>query len=91
MPNTLPIAIAITAIIRVVTFFFSLKGAEPSGGIKFLLSVLGSLLAVVGAGHTDTINDFGSALAQLFAAVQAIYVTAKYVFRFIAPLFTKKQ
>jgi len=88
--NTLPIAIVLTAVIRVITFFFSLKGAEPSGGVKFLLSVFGSLLAVTAAGHTETINEFSSSFAQLFASMQAVYASAKYVYRLFSSVFRRR-
>lgn len=79
--QTLWPAIAIVALVRTITFIFQVLGKEPSKEFRFLLALLGSLLSVLGAGHTDSLREFTEALLAVFAASQGLYNTAK---RFIA-------
>jgi|GEM_PF-6275219 len=88
--ETLIVSLILVVIIRATTFVLSIFGKEVSPGVRFLLSLLGSVLAVVSAGHTETISTFTEDLLALFASVQATYNTVKRMYFFLVRLFASR-
>jgi drug/metabolite transporter (DMT)-like permease len=75
--KTLWPAIVVVALVRAISFVFTVLGKEPSKESKFLLSLLSSVGAVLATGHGQSIQQFTEALTAVFAASQALYNTAK--------------
>ncbi len=78
------IALIIVVATRVISFFYTIRGKDPSPNVKFALSLLGSVLAVLSAGNTETLTAFGQDLVTLFAAVQTIYNVGKRIWKVLA-------